>query len=91
MKKLLLYFVILLFNIKTNAQSFTQQYNNEIPYISWHKEGVDNAVKMFMQNPPGQLDYRIKQLENKVSYLLINYFYKFMKIFSIISNFFIFF
>jgi hypothetical protein len=39
MKKLLLYLVILLFfNIKTNAQSFTQQYNNEIPYIIWTQQ-----------------------------------------------------
>ena len=40
--------------------------SEKISKLEGHKEGVDNAVRMFMQNPPCQLDYRIKQLENKV-------------------------
>lgn len=39
MKKLLLYIVIFLFfSIKGNSQSFTQQYNNEMPYINWSQQ-----------------------------------------------------
>jgi hypothetical protein len=40
--------------------------SEKISKLEGHKEGVDNVVRMFMEHPPGQLDYRLKQLENKV-------------------------
>jgi hypothetical protein len=40
--------------------------SEKISKLEGHKEGVDNVVRMFMENPPGQLDYRLKQLEYKV-------------------------
>jgi hypothetical protein len=46
--------------------------SEKISKLEGHKEGVDNVVRMFMEHPPGQLDYRLKQLENKVFGLNLN-------------------
>lgn len=40
--------------------------SEKISKLEGHKDGVDNVVRMFMEHPPGQLDYRLKLLENKV-------------------------
>lgn len=65
----LMYFVIENKNANKTISDLSESnkiLSEKISKLEGHKEGVDNAVKMFMQNPPGQLDYRIKQLENRV-------------------------
>jgi hypothetical protein len=65
----LVYFVIENKNAYKTIQQLAESNKillEKVSKLEGHKEGVDNVVRMFMENPPGQLDYRLKQLENKV-------------------------
>jgi hypothetical protein len=65
----LVYFVVENKNANKTIQQLAESNKlllEKVSKLEGHKEGVDNVVRMFMQNPPGQLDYRLKQLEYKV-------------------------
>jgi len=46
---------------KTN-EILTEKVNK----LEGHNEGVDHAIQLFMENPPGLVEYRVSMLETKV-------------------------
>lgn len=62
----LMYFVIDNINahkIIANLSESNKILTEKVANLEGHKEGVDVAIKQFMNNPPGLLDYRISMLE----------------------------
>lgn len=38
----------------------------KVQKLEGHTEGVDHAIQLFMENPPGLIKYRVEVLEKKV-------------------------